>query len=289
MMLQATGQFISSRDKLMVTKVMNKSNIVVFDETIIDDNGSLPVVLGEMKDSGGGSVNVVQTREFLLGCYIPFSMADGSNPFRVFIFRSGPNARGNAFVPSFSPKKEIGLREHSHRLFLQNKKGYITIELIKYIMDKFIEWWTSTQPGLHCFLICDNLTVHKDYHLVSSARRHCIHFINIMPGSSHWFQLHDQQPFGLLKKNMAHEKFDVSVPLSLESEGRRTISMDMFYNVEVQTFKPSIVRYAFESVGLVPWNTTRIWKICQHNSPLVSKHLSDRTGKNVVVAYKEAE
>jgi len=205
-MLQKTEEFIASLDEIMAMNVINKSNTFVFDETIITDGGTLPIVIGERKDSGGGTVTVLDVRAYPLGCYIPFSMPDGSTPFRVFIFRTGPNARGKAFVPAFAPKEERGLRNQPYRLFLQSEKGYLTIELFQYIMKKFTKWWTSTRPGLHCFLICDNLSAHKDYDVVSNARRNGIHFINIMPGSSHWFQVHDQQPFGLLKKKLKEKK-----------------------------------------------------------------------------------
>ena len=205
-MLQNTLDFIDTLDDIMALNIVNKNNTVVFDETIIGDDFSVPIVVGERKDSAGGNINVVRTRELAQGCYIPFSMPDGSTPFRVFIFRTGPNARGQAFVPAFRPKKEIGLREQLERLFLQSETGHLTIPLFRYIMDKFIFFWTATRPGLDCFLVCDNLTAHKDYDVVEKARNNGIYFINIMPGSSHWFQVHDQEPFGILKKNFGRKK-----------------------------------------------------------------------------------
>ena len=200
-MLQNTLEFIDALDDIMRLNIINKCNIVVFDETIVGDDFSVPIVIGERKDSAGGNINVVRTRELALGCYIPFSMPDGGTPFRVFIFRTGPNVRGNAFVPAYKPRKERGMRDQPERVFLQSEKGCLTIELFRYIMERFINWWTATRPGLDCFLVCDNLSVHRDYDIVEMARSKGIHFINIMPGSSHWFQVHDQEPFGILKKN----------------------------------------------------------------------------------------
>jgi len=214
-------------------------------------------------------------------------MPDGSTPFRVFIFRTGPNVTGNAFVSAFEPKDERGLRVHPHRLFLQSEKGYLTIELFKYIMKKFTKWWTSTRPGLHCFLICDNLSAHKDYDVVSNARRNGIHFINIMPGSSHWFQVHDQQPFGLLKKKLKEKKNKLSIPVSATSEVRKTISMARFYKAEAKAFRISVVCKAFKDVGLNPWNPDLIKENCLKQSSTPSHLIRDDFARATVDAVKE--
>ena len=72
-------------NKIMKNNSINKNNMVVFDEIIIGDNGKLLKVLGERRKSDGGNNHVVQARESSQECYIPFSMADGSTPFSVFI------------------------------------------------------------------------------------------------------------------------------------------------------------------------------------------------------------
>ena len=125
-------------------------------------------------------------------------------------------------------------------------------------MKKFINWWTTTRPGLDCFLVCDNLIVHRDYDVVENARNSGIHFINIMPGSSHWFQVHDQEPFGILKKSYFDEKNTFSPPAAAQSRVRRTISTAQFYEAEAKAFRPRIVAEAFRKVGLLPWSPDTI-------------------------------
>jgi len=181
---------------------MNKNNIVVFDETVVGDGAHVPLVIGEQRDSGGGNINTLQVRERALGTYIPFSMPDGNTPFRVFIFKRDDSDKSDVPVTALAPTAEIGLREHPHRLFLVSDTGYLTIDLFKYIMEEFAKWWTTTHPGLHCFMISDNLRVHVNEQIVATALRSGIHMLNIMPGSSHWFQVHDQLPFAILKNSM---------------------------------------------------------------------------------------
>ena len=133
-------------------------------------------------------------------------MPDGSTPFRVFIFKRDESDIGDIPVIAVEPDEEIGLREQQHRLFLVSEKGYLTIDLFAYIMNEFAKWWTTTRPGLDCYLISDNLRVHKNDMIVASALKSGIHMLNIMPGSSHWFQVHDQYPFAILKNSIQAKK-----------------------------------------------------------------------------------
>ena len=111
--------------------------MVVFDETVIGDSVTLPLYIGEQKDSGGGSINVCRVRESRLGSYIPFSLPDGSTPFRVFILRDEKMKKGDGITATLEPGWEKGLRGDPHRIFLKSERGFLNIELFTYIMDEF--------------------------------------------------------------------------------------------------------------------------------------------------------
>ena len=276
-MQQNTIEFIDSINDFRLGNSMNFNNIVVFDETIIGDGEYIPVVIGEKRDSGGGNINALQTRERALGCYIPFSMPDGSTPFRVFIFKRDKTDKDDVPVTALEPLKEIGLREHPHRLFLVSEKGYLTTDLFAYIMKEFAKWWTTTRPGLHCYMISDNLHIHRNDEIVATALRSGIHMINIMPGSSHWFQVHDQLPFATLKKKMDKGKYDLLSDTSFSSEDRRMLLVGLFYEAESVAFSSRIVRKSFADVGLWPWNPRKILRMCESHSPAQKKEdVNDR-------------
>ena len=144
-------EFISVLNKYRTGNTLNKRNMFVFDETIIGDSCTIPLVIGEQKKSGGGNINVLRVREKALGCYIPFSMPDGTTPFRVFIFKSGSKKEGRIIPHGLVPTAERKLRSRPERLFLQSEKGFLTTGLFKIIMEEFIKWWKRVNPGLHCF------------------------------------------------------------------------------------------------------------------------------------------
>ncbi len=87
-MQQLTEKFVDLIQRYIGSGIMNKNNIVVFDETKVGDIPSLPLCIGESKDSAGRNINFVEIQEATLGCYIPFSMPNGDTPFGVFIFNN---------------------------------------------------------------------------------------------------------------------------------------------------------------------------------------------------------
>ena len=98
-------------------------------------------------------------------------------------------------------------------------------------MDEFTKWWTSTRPGLDCYLISDNLSIHRNEEIVADAEAKGIHMLNIMPGSSHWFQVHDQLPFAILKKKLMIEKNRYFGSFFLPREVVRALLVHNFYRL----------------------------------------------------------
>jgi len=281
-MLQKTEEFIEELDPFMASHHMNQKNIVVFDETIIGDDVSLPVFMGERRKSGGGNLNVNEPRQVALGCYIPFSMPNGSTPFRVFIFRTGKLKKGQEIIDVLIPKDEFGLRKHPNRLYLASETGYLNITLFRRVIEEFTKWWRTTNHNLDCHLISDNLPIHRNKSIVEYAESNGIHMHNIMPGSSHWFQVHDQKPFGSLKKKMWEKKFNFLSLISLTRRERRDLLTCIFYQAEAEALECEVIRKTFAEVGLFPWNPKIIRALCQehtsaprevHQGPLQKKLL----------------
>ena len=262
-MQKNTKDFVESMDMIMATNIINENNLVVFDETVIGEDGPLPIVISEEKDVAGNNANVCQTRGQRLGTYLPFSLPDGTTPYRVFIFRRGNLKDDEILKHAVVPNWEKGLRGDPRRLILSNETGFMTTELFEYIMDDFTNWWRVTHTGLHCFLVCDNLSIHCNNSIRKKAWRQGIHFLYIMPGSSHWFQVHDQAPFANLKNEMAVLKSELKPSIGVPPEDRKVISMAIFYNAERKVFTVSNVKGAFDKVGLWPWDPKKILDHCE--------------------------
>ena len=123
-MQQNTQDFVESMNMIMALNIINKNNLMVFDETVIGEDGPLPTVIAEQKDAAGNNANVCQTRGQRLGTYVPFSMPDGSTPYRVFIFRSGNLKDGETMKHAVGPAWEKGFRGDPYRLFSQQQEWF---------------------------------------------------------------------------------------------------------------------------------------------------------------------
>ncbi len=199
-MIQEGEKFISDLDPLFMTNTVNKNNLFVLDETVIGDCDCRQLFIGERRNSGGGNINVYRKRGKALGCFIPFSLCDGSSPFRVFISKEGSRIKAAASEPESEPVADVDSSPNIHRVFLSSPTAYVTIRLFKCILDEFSKWWNSQHEGLNCYLVCDNLRAHVSDDVKQFANARGIYVFPIMAGSSHWFQVHDQVPFGTLKK-----------------------------------------------------------------------------------------
>ena len=195
-----TEHFIKKFSKHYMTNRVNEQNLFVCDETIIGDPVVKDLRVGERRKSGGGNTNMFQNRGKALGCFLPITKCDGTTPFRVFVSKEKKSKRtAVSEAPTDFDIKVKGGPE-LQRLYTSNESGYITIPLFKCILDHFSKWWKQQNPGLFCYLVCDRLPVHVNDDVKKFAKARGIIIMAIMPGSSHWFQVHDQQPFGTLKK-----------------------------------------------------------------------------------------
>ena len=85
-MLQKTEEFTEELDPFLASHHMSKNNIIIFDETIIGDDISLPLFIGQRRKSGGGNHNVNEPRHGALDRSV-CPMAEHRLEF--FIFMTG--------------------------------------------------------------------------------------------------------------------------------------------------------------------------------------------------------
>ena len=67
---------------IMAYEIINKNNLLFFDETVIDSDVSHPLAIREQKDAADNNLNVCRTW-FLYGIFNTLL----EFPFRYFIFR----------------------------------------------------------------------------------------------------------------------------------------------------------------------------------------------------------
>ncbi len=264
---KVTEEFIATLSPLFERKTINEKNLFVCDETMIGDPESKQVRVGERRESGGGNINLFEKRGKVLGCFLPFSKCDGTTPFRVFVSKGESQTESTDSEAQSKPVVKVTGTPELQRLYATSESGYITIPLFKCILDHLSKWWNQCNPSLTCFIICDRLPVHVNKDVQAFAMERNIKIFPIMPGSSHWFQVHDQLPFGDLKKKLLSKKSRFSGLPSIPSDKSQAFMRGLFTIVESNALASNIVLESFKQVGLWPWNPALIRQLCQVHCP----------------------
>ena len=194
-------------------------------------------------------------------------MVDGTTPFIVYVRREKKKRKAARSKSQLEENVRVERTATRYMLYLSSETGYMTIPMFQCIMEHFIKWWTETHPGLDCYLICDNLRVHTKKSIVEFAKANGVHIKTIMPNSSHWFQVHDQKPFGNLKKKMTQKINHFSRVSLLRPKATKDFMTGVYKTVEQLAFARHILRSSFAEVGLWPWNPELIRRLCREHCP----------------------
>ena len=222
-------------------------------------------------------------------------MPDGSTPFIVYVRREGKKTKQASTESQPEQNLTVVRTPTQYKVYLSSETGYMTVSIFQCIMKQFIKWWTESHPGLECYLVCDNLCIHKQKSVKEITEPEGIHIRTIMPGSSHWFQVHDQKPFGTLKKKMTEKKNRFSMVSSLRPKESKDFLLGVYSIVESHAFAPHVLTASFAEVGLWPWNPEKIRNLCQEHCPAPSQLRGSRELRKferimkVLTAEQEAE
>ena len=175
------------------------------------------------------------------------------------------NGEFEVLVPDREEAKKKGYSKEPERHYLSNDTGFLNKALFRYIIIKFAKWWKICHGLVDCFMIWDNLPVHTNKEIVAFAESMGIQLVFIMPGTSHWFQVHDQQPFGALKRKKTQERFRFWTSTVATPQDSVDLLSGLFYQAETNAFEASVLRKTFAHVGLWPWNPLLILQNCQEN------------------------
>ena len=90
--------------------------------------------------------------------------------------------------------------------------------------------------------------------------------LNIMPHSSHWFQVHDNKPFAILKKLLQASRNNATSLAHHDPSVRRQAFADNLDKAEKKASAQPVIIKSFKEVGLHPWKPAPICERCQMNA-----------------------
>ena len=268
-LIERTRVLVSQWSELVRRKFIHEDNFFVFDETrITRPFDKLPVVTSKLI----ASPHKETTRGEAFGTFMPFSRPIGDTPFRVYIFQHDENKE----MPC---ARELRQPRGIKRVYMSSDTGYLNKEGFSYIMDEFCEWWSTISGGRDCYLLSDNLGAHMDEETIIKCAQKRVFLWNIVPGSSYWLQVHDDSPFGSLKRIFQIICSEVNFKKDYSAEQRRVLLAGCFYEAESRSFTRENLKHAFDSVGLWPFQPEKILQRAEEQNEVKSdddgQHLLD--------------
>lgn len=176
----------------------------------------------------------------------------------MYIFKKSEHEDEGDVISLKGRKEARHDAQHVKRVYFTSETGYMTADVFRCVITEFIAWWKVVSGGRDCYLLCDNLACHANDEIVDMALNERVYLWTIMPGSSYWFQVHDNLPFAQLKKEMSHLVDSVVFRSGDSPATRQRLVAGCFYKAEDTAFTPAVVRSAFKNVGLWPFDENLI-------------------------------
>ena len=162
-----------------------------------------------------------------------------------------------------------------------SETGFINDTLFEKCVTAFCKEWKANGRTHHVWLFGDQLGSHTRVNLARTALDHGVAMWLLPSNTSHFLQPLDEKIFALFKSIIARGSYVLSVASSFSNVQRQQLWWSLAYEAETEAFTPQVIKSAFRSTGLFPWDPARIMSRAELNAGKIAK--SDGPNKKHVV------
>jgi hypothetical protein len=238
------GRFLAEKD-LPAHAIFNPDETRVFEK-----NGNCYL---QRVGARGRSQSVVESGgEVSLGSYIPFENAVGEMLMSVWVLKARYNAAREEII---GPVYTMG-----HELRESRSRYRWPRYFIYTIMDLFVKEFRARYPGLHCILFMDYLRLHAQAELVLNLALQNVYCIFFVKKSTRWLQPVDQRRFAGMKRDLIIFVEDAKFAAGIRGESFHGLLAAAAFDAEAKNFGDGSLKTGFSEVGIVPWNSAKIFE-----------------------------
>ena len=245
---------------------MSAKNVINYDETrvMVGTGGEY-----RLERVGKDRAQVRKEKGRTLGSLLTFVSAEGKVLMSVWIIKGkkGCGNDKNLLEADFHiPATSYELRSDVLRFYAVTATGYSNTDLQKSAISKFCEIWALRHPGLHCYLLGDQLRCHQDIATIKAALTNNVFMWLLPANASHFLQPLDHACFALFKKKI--RAADVGVRLGGHKSTPDSLAglYSVAYEAERAALMPRVIQRAFESTGIWPFRPVKIMELARANA-----------------------
>ena len=269
-MLWMCEKFAADWDREVQQRSMSAKGVINFDEKLVVFRGTNCMFLRALRPDG--TKNVIMPKDIRIGSLVSFASADGELVAQFWILKVAVEDDRAVKKARVSLDRMILDRHYNGKVFFMlSRSGYLDESSFYMLMSRFINLWkvrysvsadTSEPSPRHCFLLCDQLRIHRSLEVVLKL----VHS-NMYPWYFPTMMSYPIQPLD----NFPHANFEHNfnsaaghyVPAALErGQPVHQALQALAQRAALEAMQPPAVIRAFENCHVWPWNRDELIAFC---------------------------
>ncbi len=263
-MLTEVASFIDQVEEMRLTSPMTEHNVVNYDETrvCITTDGEM-IVEFNPKDRA----NAHGHHAHVLGSLLTFVAANGSVLCSCWISKATFDTdSGVAQTEVFTRDTRYPIRSSWARYMGFTDTGYVNDAMFERCVAAFCDEWKANGKSDHVWLFGDQLGSHTRVNLARKALESGVCMWLSPSNTSHFLQPLDEKIFALFKSKISAASYDLSVAASFANVRLQQLWWSLAFDAETTAFTPRVIKSAFRTTGLFPWDPKRIMARAELNA-----------------------
>ena len=245
---------------------MTADNVINYDETRVMVGKSGEYRLERVGKERG---QVRKDKAKTLGSLLTFASAAGHVLMSVWIIKGKKRADMDKALLGADfciADTKYELRSDVPRYYAFTESGYSNKHVHKSAIETFCKIWQLRHPGMHCYLLGDQLDCHKKTNIIKAALEKDVFMWLLPANTSHFLQPLDHAVFGLFKKKIGTAHVGVRLRGDETSSDALKGLYGVAYDAERSALMPRVIKKAFKATGIYPLDEARIMKLARDNA-----------------------
>jgi len=256
--------FCSDLKDFLETHHFPPALVMNFDETRVVVKGS-NLTTQRVISAGKERPNVASTRNSTVASLLSFVAADVSVFLSVYVLKANFGEDDRSPINfTLEPALQASRRSWP-RFSCWTDTGYLNAELFGRVVDLVAAEWRVRNPGLPLLLFGDQCSAHMSTETLQRALSLDVFLFFLVAIASHFLQPLDAAMFGCFHRSLRVYNDQYVWDALMNGESTRDALLAAAYHFERRAFTPAVVKGAFKTTGLWPFDSAVVLARAREN------------------------